>query len=430
MLIGIDASRANRQNKTGTEWYSYHLIRELAEIDSKNQYILYTDRPLVGGLANLISDQEKFKMKIPPSPFVKGEEDAGWQKIVSPHNNFRCKIIKQFLPFFWTQFSLSLEMLFHQPDVLFIPAHTLPIIHPKKSVVTIHDIGFVHDRKLYSHKKIESVSSVYKCLLNWLVRIITLGRYGANILDYHIWSTKFALKHAKKIITISEFSKKEIEENYPIDLKKIKVIYNGYNDKLYQPIVEEKSNNQVLNKYGIKQPFIFYVGRLEKKKNILTLIEAYAMMREKNKDIKHQLVLVGSVGYGFDEINHAIEKFNIKEEVILKGWLPEEDLPFFYYGATAFIFPSYYEGFGIPLLQAMACNTPIVASRIPVIEEVVKDSALFFNPFDKKEIAEAMAKVITDGNLRKDLIAKGKIRIKDFSNRKNTQETLAVLESL
>ncbi|MDO9399097.1 MAG: glycosyltransferase family 1 protein [bacterium] len=425
MIIGIDASRANRQYKSGTEWYSYHLIRELAKIDSKNQYLLYTDKPLIGGLTNLTSDQE-----VENSGIEANLEKNNSQEIISQYNNFRCKIIKQHLPFFWTQLSLSLEMLFHPPDVLFIPAHTLPIIHPQKSVVTIHDIGFIHNQQLYSHKRIESVSPTYTRLLNLLIKIITLGKYESNVFDYHIWSTKFTLKHAKKIITVSKFSKKEIEKFCPANLKKIQVIYNGYNNKLYQPFVNSEKNNQVLDKYGIKQPYIFYVGRLEKKKNITTLVEAYVIMREKYKNIKHKLVLVGSASYGFNEINYIIQEFNINSEVILTGWVPEEDMPVIYHGATAFVFPSCYEGFGIPLLQAMACNTPIIASDIPAISEIVEDSALLFDPLNKKDIAEAMAKIITDDNLRKDLIARGQRRINYFSNGKNAQETLALLENM
>ena len=435
MKIGIDASRANRQYKSGTEWYSYHLIKELAKIDSKNQYILYTDKPLIDGLSNLTSSQEELKEA--KHDFIKGEENAGWQKIISPHNNFRCKIIKQYLPFFWTQLNLSLEMLFHPPDVLFIPAHTLPIIHPRKSVVTIHDIGFIYNQQLYSHKRIESVSPAYVRLLNLLIKIITLGKYGSNVFDYHLWSTKFTLKHAKKIITVSKFSKKEIERTYPTDQNKIQVIYNGYDDKLYQPITKKfspqlatNSINQILNKYDIKQPYIFYVGRLEKKKNISTLVEAYAIMREKYKNIKHKLVLVGSASHGFDEINYIIQEFNLNNEVILTGWMPEEDMPFIYYGATAFVFPSCYEGFGIPLLQAMACGTPIAASNISAISEIVEDSVLLFDPLDKKNMAEAIAKIIIDNDLQKGLIAKGQRRINYFSQKKNVQETLALLENL
>ncbi|MBU0636622.1 MAG: glycosyltransferase family 1 protein [Patescibacteria group bacterium] len=424
MLIGIDASRANKQYKGGVEWYSYHLIRELAKIDANNQYVLYTDKPLTNGLADLTSNQTEFQ---------KTEiciDKKNWQKIKSPYNNFRCKIIKHFLPFFWTQIALSLEMLFHPPDILFIPAHTLPIIHPRKSVVTLHDIGFIRKHRLYSRERINSVSKFWHSLLNLLTKIVTLGKYEANIYDYYKWSTKFTLKHAQKIITVSRFSQSEIIKFYSTKPKDIKVIYHGYDNKLYQKINNLEEINKVLNQYGIEGPYIFYIGRLEKKKNISTLIEAYAIMREQYPKIKHKLVLVGCASYSFDEIKNVIQEFNIDNEIILTGWMPEKDIPFIYNGATALIFPSYYEGFGIPLLQAMACGTPIAASNVASIPEVVQDSALLFNPFDKNKMAKAIAKIIIDNNLRQDLIKKGYFRINHFSHKKNAQETLAVLESL
>ena len=146
MLIGIDASRANRKYKGGTEWYAYYLIRQLAKIDSTNQYVLYSDKPLTGGLIDLTDEGGEVNGKI---DLVKG-----CQKINSPHNNFRAKILNWPFFYLWTQARLSLEMLFHPPDRLFIPSHVLPAIHPKKSLVTIHDIGFERAKELYSSDKI------------------------------------------------------------------------------------------------------------------------------------------------------------------------------------------------------------------------------------------------------------------------------------
>jgi len=424
MLIGIDASRANRKYKSGTEWYSYYLIRELARIDAKNQYLLYTDKPLLGGLADLISaDKEIRQTKIKV-------DKKGWQEIKSPHNNFRAKIIKCLLPLFWTQLRLSQEMLFSPPDVLFIPAHTLPFIHPRKSVVTIHDIGFMRKDRLYSHEQIGPTGPIPCWLTDKSVRLLTKGKYGANVFDYHDWSTKFALRHAKKVITISKFSQKEILDIYQADKKKIEVVYHGYNSDLYKKIDNKAKIKQVLDKYGINSPYIFYVGRLEKKKNIPNLVEAYAIMREKYKPIKHKLVLVGSASHGFDEVNYIIQEFRLNDEVIITGWLPEDDMPYIYNGAAALIFPSFYEGFGLPLLQAMACGTPIAAAKTAAIPEIVQDCALLFDPAETGDMADSLAKIITDNNLRSELIKRGYSRIASFSWRKCARETLNVLEKL
>ncbi len=424
MLIGIDASRANRDHKSGTEWYSYYAIRWLAKLDSKNQYILYTDKPLKGGLLDLTTkqyvDEHDFRQK---DEEVKFDKD-GCQIIKSPHNNFRAKVLNWHFPFFWTQLRMSWEMLIHRPKILFIPSHTLPIIHPKKSIITIHDIGFERERRLYGQDRMGPDSAIGCKILNFLVKLFTCGKYGANTLDYHSWSTQFALKHAKKIITVSNFSKKEITEIYNAEEAKVKVIYNGYNKYLYKKINNQEQIKRVLDKYDIEGPFIFYVGRLEKKKNTPALIEAYAIMREEHKEINYKLVLVGDASYGYDEVKYAIHEFHLIDDVIMTGWIPEIDMPYIYSGATAFIFPSRYEGFGIPLLQAMACGTPIAASCCASIPEIAQGAAMFFSPNDVKSMAEVVAKVILDNKLRQELVKKGYERVKNFSWEKCARETL------
>ena len=422
MLIGIDASRANRKFKSGTEWYSYYLIRELAKIDSKNQYILYTDKPLTGGLADLTEENTKTKP---------GKIDSyGWQEIKSPYNNFRVKILKWPVTYLWTQIRLSLEMFIHRVDILFVPSHTLPVIHPKKSVMTIHDIGFERKAKLYSEDKIGPVDGWFFKVINFFVRLVTGGKFNSNIIDYHSWSTRFALKNAKADITVSEFTKKEMVDFYKADAEKIKVVHNGFNDKLYRPINDEEKIKQVLSKYDIKVPYIFYVGRLEKKKNTARLVKAYAIMKQKYKDIKHNLVLVGSAGLGFDEVKYVIDEYNLYENVIITGWVPEEDMPYIYNGASLFVFPSLYEGFGIPLLEAMASGAPIAASNVASIPEVVKDAAELFNPEDKNDMAEKMAKILFNNELAEELIKRGFNRVKDFSLTKCAQEILALMEKM
>ncbi|MDP2736558.1 MAG: glycosyltransferase family 1 protein [bacterium] len=432
MLIGIDASRANRKFKGGTEWYSYYLIRELAKIDSKNQYILYSDKPLIGGLADLTNENQAASAGIidsygwPASP----ELQRGEQQIKSPFGNFRVKILKWPFTYFWTQIRLSYEMLVRRIDILFVPAHTLPVIHPKKSIVTIHDIGFERFAKLYSSDKIGPESGLISNVLNFFAELFTGGKFHSNILDYHSWSTKFALEHAKIIIAVSEFTKQEMVEFYKADAEKIKVVCNGFNDQLYRPIQDAEKINQVLSQYDIKTPYIFYAGRLEKKKNIANLVEAYAIMKQKFKDIKHNLVLVGSAGLGFDKVKDVINEFNLHENIIVTGWVPEADMPYIYNGADLFVFPSLYEGFGIPLLEAMASGVPIAASNTASIPEVVKNSALLFDPENKDDMAEKMAKILLDKQLADKLISRGLERAKDFCLAKCAKETLALFEKM
>jgi len=422
MVIGIDASRANRSHKSGTEWYSYYLIRALAKIDSKNQYLLYSDKPLTGGLVDLTDDEARDQaqdIKI---------DQHGFQEIKSYHNNFKAKILKWPYQFFWTQGRLSLEMIFNAPDMLFIPAHTLPLIHPKKSIVTIHDIGFERDENLYGRDEMGPTGTRARKLVNWLIRFASRGKYGANSRDYLRWSTKFALKQAASIITISEFSKKEIMDVYAADGNKINVVYNGFNDKLYTKSADDEKIKSILSKYGIERPYVLYVGRLDKKKNTPALVEAFALMREENKNIKHRLLLTGDAHFGYDEVKYAIKEWQMEEEILMTGWIEEEDMPYLYNGATAFVFPSLYEGFGIPMVQAMACGVPVIASDYASIPEVVSGAAYLFDPSDIKSIAEALARILLDGKLREDLIGLGFKRARDFNWDKCAEGTLKVME--
>lgn len=423
MLIGIDASRANRKFRGGTEWYSYYLIRELAKIDSKNQYILYSDKPLSADLVDLIDEagDKEYKVEV---------DKNGWQNIKSPHHNFKAKILGWPLTYFWTQIRLSLEMFFHPPQALFIPAHTLPFIHPRKSVVTIHDIGFERDRGLYDSDKIGPRRYFSEKIVNLSVRLFTFGKFKPNILDYHSWSVKFALKRAKAIIVVSNFTKNEIIDVYHAGENKIKVVYNGFNGAIYKKIESRPAIKQVLDKYGVKIPYILYTGRLEKKKNTAALVNAYANLRYKYKNIRHKLVLAGNASLGFDEVKYVIQEFNLDDEVIITGWVEEKDLPYLYNGASLFVLPSRYEGFGIPVLQAMATGTPIAASNIPPIVEITAGAAVLFDPDDKYDMAEKMAEILSDDKLAADLISRGFLRVKDFSLAKCAQKTLAVIEKL
>ena len=243
MLIGIDASRANLKHKTGTEWYSFYVIQHLALIDKKNKYVLY----------------------------VNNEPSDSLKEAVANNPNFSIKILNWPFNFFWTLGRLSLEMIFHSPDILFVPAHVLPLFQPKKTITTIHDIAFARESNLYRHETAKAKTRLFKGLINIFVKVVTRGRYRPNSVDYLHWSTAFALRKAKKIITVSHFTRDEVLRVY-LDAKEDKIItiHNGYNNLLYRPINDEEKINEVLNRYGIEQPYFLYVSRLEKKKILPT----------------------------------------------------------------------------------------------------------------------------------------------------------------
>lgn len=402
MIIGIDASRANLKHRTGTEWYSFYLIKNLAVIDKKNKYILYVNK----------------------------EPNLDLQKAVSENENFKFKLLKWPFRSFWTIGRLSLEMLFKKPDVLFVPAHALPFFAPKKNVNTIHDLAFLRDSHLYRLDNYKSKRNIHKLFVNFFVKVITIGKYKASSLDYLYWSSNFALRNASDIITVSNFSKLEIINFFPkANPDKIKVIHNGYNSDLYKKIEDEEKISKVLFKYGIDKPFFLYVGRLEKKKNTPLLIEAMSILKENCPEIKEKLLLIGNASFGYDEVKYVIEEFNIERSILMPGWVEENDMPYIFNAASAFVFPSKYEGFGIPVLQAMACGVPNIVSDIDVLKEVADNAALYFDQNNPFAISEAMRKVVTDDKLKKELIDNGYQRVKNFNFEKCARETLLVLES-
>lgn len=403
MIIGIDASRANRRYKTGTEWYSFYVIKNLAELDSTNTYRLYTN------------DTPSFEL----------------QEIIRDHKNFSIKVLKWPLNFFWTLGRLSLEMIFYRPDVLFVPAHTLPLFQPRKTITTIHDIAFAREKALYYEKKIHAETRLGQILLSSFVKLFTFSKYEPNSVDYLDWSTRYAFKHAKKIITVSDFTKKEILEVYPqAKAEKLVPIHNGYNNDLYKKINDPEMVASILAKYSLTRPYFLYVGRLEKKKNTPALIEAFALFKEKNPGYNHKLVLIGSASFGFDEVKYIIEEFNLNKDVVMPGWVEEYDLPFIYNGAVAFIFPTKHEGFGIPVIQALACGLPTAVSDIPVLREVAGDSVIYFDPNSRSEITRAMETLVTDQLLRESLIKSGYLKAQEFSWRICAEETWREILSL
>ncbi|MDD5043406.1 MAG: glycosyltransferase family 1 protein [Patescibacteria group bacterium] len=370
MLIGIDASRANKKEKTGTEWYSYYLIQEFKKLNSEgDQFILYSKEALCDGLENL-----------PP--------------------NWRSKILTSSLRRFWTQWRLSWEMIKDKPDILFVPAHTIPLIHPKRTVTTLHDIGFERFPEIYNFQE----------------------------LAYHRFSARFAIKHAKRVITVSNFSKQEMIDIYGADPEKISVVYNGYNSDLYKKLPKEEASS-ILEKYNISQPYFLFLGRLEEKKNVAGLIRAFNLLMRDERFGDYKLVLVGRSGYfGYQKIKDEIFHSPVKDKILELGWVEEQDLPAFYNGATAFIFPSFYEGFGIPITEAMACGTPVVCSNRAALPEIAGGAGILIEPENFEEFGRKMGEVVNDENLRRTLIEKGLERAKLFSWKKCAEETMKILK--
>ncbi|MFA5421044.1 MAG: glycosyltransferase family 1 protein [Patescibacteria group bacterium] len=405
MTIGIDASRANRDFKTGTEWYSYYLIKNFIELDKESQFILYSDKK--------ISESFLKDLKL------------------SERNNVKVKVLKWPFKFFWTLGRMSIEMIFNRPDILFVPAHVIPFFSPKKTITTIHDVGFLNNTNLYDSDVVLFESSFRKKITRFFVKIFTFGKFSLGSSDYLKWSTVFALKNAKKIITVSNFTRNEILNNYKkVKSDKLVAIYNGYNNNLYRKIDNQEEIKSVLLNYGIKGNYFLYVGRIEKKKNIKTLLQAFYCFKEADRDRKYKLVLVGNIGYGYDELKYLIEELDISEDIIMLGWVEESDMPYLFNASQAFIFPSLYEGFGIPILQAMACGVPVIASDIEVFKEIGANVPLFFSKFNDEDLYYKMELVDGDKNGREIVISRGLEYVKNFSWEKCARETLEEIKNL
>ncbi len=389
MIIGIDASRAFFKERTGIEEYSYQVIKHLIDKLKNHQVVLYVRK---GQNLKLIN-------KILP-------------------DSWKIKIIRW--PYLWTQIGLSLEMLFNPVDVLFIPAHTVPLIHPNNTVVTIHGLEYEFCPQAYS--------------------------FWARV--YMRWAIRNSCRWAKKIIAVSNNTKKDLIKLYRVPENKIKVVYEGYNaDAKFQ--INSKLSIQNL------KPHLFFVGRLEERKNIVGIIKSFEILKEQYK-LPHKLVLAGSYGYGQERIQESINNSNFRKDIVLPGYISEKDKWELFRSADVFLFPTFYEGFGLPVLEAQSAGVPVVAGNNSSIPEVAncchsersdsevkesnknqsryfgcilddKCSAVLVNPNNAEEIADAVYRIISDKNFRDNMIKKGYENIKRFSWEKCAEEIAKIL---
>ncbi len=298
----------------------------------------------------------------------------------------------------WTLFSLSIEFLFKRSraDVFFSPTHYLPIVCPKNSAISILDVSYVRFPELFQ-----------KSDLNQLIK----------------W-TRYSVGKAKGIFTISKSSKDDIIKEYGVSVDKIAVTYPGIKTVLSSKY-KVLSMSELGKKYGIKENYILFVGTLQPRKNIVRLIEAFSKLKD---DIK--LIIIGKKGWLYEEILGAPKKYKIESRVKFLDFVPDEDLPSFYKNALCFVLPSLYEGFGLPVLEAMKYGCPVVASNISSLPEAAGDAALYVDPLNVEDIKKNLELIINNPELRKDLVEKGYKQVKKFSWEKTARETLRALEGL
>lgn len=368
MVIGIDGSRAFLNEKTGTENYSYNLIKSLSLIDTENSYLIYL----------------RGKPKIDYSSWPKNFKFV--------HINFHR---------LWTQAGLALATFESKIDVLFVPSHTLPLIRRPglKTVMTVHDLGAEYLPFTHQIKQI-----LYLKFITWV-----------------------QLKTASHLIAVSQATKKDLISRIGIKEKDISVIYEGLNEALSEG--SNVSFRDISSKYDIEsQKYFLFVGTIQPRKNLERVINAfYALIQNPlYKDFK--LVLVGKRGWKSDQIYSLPKRLDIEPQVKFLGRVDDKELKTLYANSRAFIFPSLFEGFGLPILEAYASGTPVITSNLSSMPEVAGDGAILVNPLNEEQITEAMSQIITNDTLRDSLINKGRIQLKKFSWQKAATQTLSVLK--
>ncbi|OHE33816.1 MAG: hypothetical protein A3J94_16075 [Syntrophus sp. RIFOXYC2_FULL_54_9] len=242
--------------------------------------------------------------------------------------------------------------------------------------------------------------------------------------------TKQALKKATRLLVPSQTTRDDLIELYKVNPDRVVVVPFAADTTLYRPYTQQEAA-PVLQKYRLGTNFFLVVGRLEKKKNITTLIRAFELFKSRRGiGDPFELVFAGEPGYGYEKMKPYFDLSSVKSHIRQLGFIPDEDLAPLMSQATAYLFPSWYEGFGIPSLEAMASGTPVLASSIAVHKEVIVDAGMFIPPGESEAWAQAMAEIVHNTVLRTDLITKGKERVKNFSWEKTAQQTWDVLRNL
>lgn len=380
MIIGIDGNEANVKNRVGSGEYSFELLKQFEKIKAKSL---------------------KFKIYLKEKP---GEDlpktRAGWEYgIIGPR-------------FLWTQVGLPLALLSDKArlDVFFSPSHYAPrFAFNIPVVISVMDIAYLHYPDMFKKKDFYQLKS---------------------------W-TNYSVRMAKKVITISKSSKNDIIEHYRIPEEKVVVVYPGIKSGILSGFetnakFKMQNSNLLKEKYNIDGDYVLFVGTIQPRKNIARLIGAFGeLLKENNfKNRKLSLVIVGKKGWLYEEIFAAPAKFGLEDKVKFLDFVEASDLPALYGNALCFIMPSLYEGFGLPVLEAMRYGCPVAASNVSSLPEAGGDAALYFDPYNYRDIAEKMKILIRDEDIRQNLIKKGFAQIKKFSWEKAAVETLEVLEAV
>lgn len=372
MIIGIDGNEANVDNRVGIGEYAFELLQQFSRFKTHNlEFVIYL--------------KNKPKRDMP-------SQTAGWSyRVIGPKK-------------LWTQIGLPISLFKDRPrpDVFFSPTHYAPRFSTMPVVISIMDLSYIYFPEMFKAQDLYQLRS---------------------------W-TAYSAKRAKRILTISKSSKNDIIKVYKIPPERVVVTYPGVKLKSQNSKFKMTTENSKLikEKYGINGEYILFVGTLQPRKNLVRLIEAHSILVSKYPNIS--LVIVGKKGWLYEEIMASPKKFGIENKVKFLDFVADSDLSLLYQNAQFFVLPSLYEGFGLPVLEAMKNGCPVVISNVSSLPEAGGDAAIYVDPDDVGDIAAKMQELILNSKLRKELIAKGYQQVKKFSWEKTAKETLRVLEEV
>lgn len=368
MRIAIDAHSIGTK-LGGNESYARNLIEGLARIDNVNAYTLY------------VTTSEAF--------------DSYRQR----WPNFTVRLTRPHTPLIRIPLTLSAELRKNPVDVLHVQ-FTAPPFCPCPVVVSVHDLSFEHLPATFNRRS--------RTQLRLTVR--------------------HSVRKAARVLTLSEHTRKDVIETYGVNSHRVETIPIAAPPH-FGPVSDAKELQRVRHTYGIDSDYILSVGSIQPRKNLIRLIHAYELLRDNDSAVKlPKLVLVGKRAWLYDETLRALEKTALGEHVILTGYVPESDLPPLYSGALCLVYPSFFEGFGLPPLEAMQCGTPVIIGNRTSLPEVVGDAAITVDPFDLHAIARALEDVVNRPELREELRVKGLERARMFDWQETARRTLKVYE--
>jgi len=369
MRIGIDARMYGSQY-TGIGNVAKNLTYELFRLDAKNDYVMF------------MLPEEFGNFRLPTDRVTKVEVNA-----------------KRFS--YAEQLSLPWEFLKQRVDLMHFPDFVTPIFYPGKFIATIHDITSV-----FFPGPRQAKSRFYRFTFRTIF--------------------KNTLRKAKKIIAVSRYTKEDLIRHFKIKSDKIAVIYNGVSER-FRVIDNRDIINKIKQTYNISKPFIFYVGQQVPHKNIHGLVKAFRRLVE-NKKLDIELLIGGKPSSWYFELYQTLDDLpkEIRKRIYSPGFIPDEDLIALYNAASVFCLPSFYEGFGMSVLEAMKCGTPVVASNLTSIPEACGNAALYFNPNNIDEMAERLYQGLTDKGFRKELRQEGFRQSEKFSWKKAARKVLEV----